>query len=269
MSMLVSKVQVWALSACNIKICQNKGCVKNFPSKYDGGLPQTIADLTLPSSTSTSTTPTIETTGCLSQCQNGPNLQINDRVFGRVDDIGMTAAILEVGADMNMDGKEMGLLMAAVEGMAKAQQQSNNPDKAMTILTKVVDSLVNADTDVADLKQSTAMAHALILRADLRLEMFSTTLMLARSRSNQSVEVEEGEGDLDYTGIQFALEDALRAVEIDTLDGRGWRVVADAKEAMGDVLGAMDAVSKWATCNPSFVVKAKNEMDRLSHKASP
>lgn len=262
--MLVSKAL--ALSACNIKICQNKGCVKNFPSKYDGGLPQTIADLTLPSTTSTitSTPPTIETTGCLSQCQNGPNIQINDRVFGRVDDIGMTAAILEVGADMNMDGKEMGLLMAAVEGMAKAVKCSpNNPDKAMTILTNVVDSLVNSaevNTNIADLKQSTAMAHALILRADLRLEIFSTTLM---AKSNQSVE----EGDFDY--IQFALEDALRAVEIDTLDGRGWRVVADVKEAMGDVLGAMEAVSKWATCNPSFVVKAKKEMDRLSHKASP
>lgn len=238
-SMLVSDVA--ALSACNIKICQNKGCVKNFPSKYDGGLPQTIADLTLPTSTSaksTSATTTIETTGCLSQCQNGPNIQINDRVFGRVDDIGMAAAILEVGADINMDGKEMGLLMAAVEGMANAVKCShNNPNKAVGLLTKVIDSLVNADADIVDLKESTAMAHALILRADLRLEMFSTTLIMARS--NQSVE--EGDLDSDSDYIQFALEDALRAVEINDLDGRGWRVVADSKEAMGDVLGAMDA----------------------------
>ena len=86
------------------------------------------------------------------------------------------------------------------------------------------------------------MSHALLLRADAYLDSFSV--------DNQSK----------------ALEDALRAAEINHLDGRAYRVIADAHEASGDVLGAMEAVQKWANVNPSFVSKAKNELSRLSSK---
>lgn len=104
----------------------------------------------------------------------------------------------------------------------------------MELLNSVIKSLQKAE-----LSQTTALAHALILRADLHLE----------SIPQNSKE---------------ALEDAMQAVEINDLNGRAYRVVADAREGMGDVMGAMEAVSTWALKNPSFAAKAKKELDRLS-----
>jgi|AntRauTorckE5430_2_1112549.scaffolds.fasta_scaffold19141_1 hypothetical protein len=112
-----------------IQICQNKDCCKTFPSKYDGGLPQTIRDL-IPidinqqhkdddSLAAGSDTPfIIEATGCLSQCSSGPNVSINDRIFGHVNDVLSAAAVLEVGVDVDSPGN----LMAAVEDMANANK---------------------------------------------------------------------------------------------------------------------------------------------------
>ena len=109
-----------------IQVCQNKGCVKNFPSKYDGGLVQTLHDL-IPSSQAeagskhdndNNNSVIIEATGCLSQCTNGPNICVNERVFGNVKDIQMAAAILDVGADIDSPG----VLMAAIENIAAASK---------------------------------------------------------------------------------------------------------------------------------------------------
>jgi hypothetical protein len=60
------------------------------------------------------------------------------------------------------------------------------------------------------------------------------------------------------------LKDALDASILTDLNGRAWRIIADAKEAMGDIQGAMEAVILWAEKNPSFSAKAKKELDRLS-----
>jgi hypothetical protein len=103
-----------------IQICQNKDCCKNFPSKYDGGLPQTIQDL-IPANAKLQNTAVpvqVETTGCLSKCSFGPNVSINDRIFGNINDVLSAAAILEVGADVDSPGE----LMAAVEYMANANK---------------------------------------------------------------------------------------------------------------------------------------------------
>lgn len=103
-----------------IRICQNKDCCKNFPSKYDGGLPQTIQDLipTNAKQQGKAVPIQVETTGCLSKCSFGPNVYINDRIFGNVNDVLSAAAILEVGADVDSPGE----LMAAVEYMANANK---------------------------------------------------------------------------------------------------------------------------------------------------
>jgi len=87
------------------------------------------------------------------------------------------------------------------------------------------------------------MAHALILRADVNIDSIPQN-------------------------IEQSLKDAMQAAEIDDLNGRAWRVVADAKEANGDVPGAIEAISNWAMKNPSFAGKAKKELERLSSGGS-
>lgn len=85
---------------------------------------------------------------------------------------------------------------------------------------------------------SKAMSHALLLRADAYLN------------SNDM-------------NPNKALEDATKAASIDHLHGRAYRIKADAYEALGDVLKAMEAVEQWAGVNPLFMSKAKNELSRL------
>ncbi len=115
-------------------------------------------------------------------------------------------------------------------------------DKKIKILSKAIESLQRAD-----LSQTTAMAHALILRADAYMDFIP--------RENEN--------------IQQSLKDSVLATEIDDLSGRAWRVIADAKEANGDIPGAIEAISTWATRNPTFVVKAKKELARLSANGGP
>ena len=98
------------------------------------------------------------------------------------------------------------------------------------------------------------MAHALVLRADAYLELSSGT-------TNQT-----NNAPADY--LKEALQDAINSLKIDDMEGRAWRAVADVKEANGDVLGAMEAVSSWASANPSMSIKAKRELQRLSQKNS-
>lgn len=124
----------------DIKVCQNKECCKHFPSKYDGGLMQTLQDLIVvvqrtsgaddddaaiaagPSLSKTEESSNsiivVESSGCLSQCNHGPNICVNEnRVFGNIDGVLAVAAVLEVVAP-NIDCS--GPLMAAIEDMATA-----------------------------------------------------------------------------------------------------------------------------------------------------
>ena len=223
----------------SIRICQNKHCVRNYPRKYDGGLIQTIQDL-IPSPSSTLQEISIESSGCLSQCNQGPNISINDRVFHKVNDVSMVAAILDVGLGIDSPG----FIMAAIENMANACK-SRNSEKKIEILTGVIQSLQDSngmDSIPHSPSNTTVMAHALILRAEARLEMVP---------------------HLDEN-LDLALSDALRASEINHTDGRIWRVVADVKEAKRDIVGAILAIKQWSNCNPNFSKKALKELERLS-----
>ena len=104
----------------------------------------------------------------------------------------------------------------------------------------VIDDLSSDPT----LSSSAALAQALTIRADARLEA----------------------APQDVNG---ALEDIRRATEMDSSIGRRWRVRSDAEEAAGNIQGAMEAVSRWAEVEPSFATKAKKELTRLSSKLAP
>jgi len=110
-------------------------------------------------------------------------------------------------------------------------------EKKMKILNSVIHSLEEDSL----LRASNALAHALMLRADLFLNM-------------------------KPRGTDDALRDIRRASRIDSFidNGRGWRVLADAEEAAGNNLNAINAMSKWAEVNPQFITKAQREISRLS-----
>lgn len=86
---------------------------------------------------------------------------------------------------------------------------------------------------------SFAHAHALFLRADARL-------------------------DKDPPNIEGAIEDAKLATEIAPTESKGWRALAYAQEASGNVQGAIDAFREWASVDVSFSTKSKKEIERLS-----
>ena len=93
-----------------------------------------------------------------------------------------------------------------------------------------------------DYSSSRALSHALTIRADARLDCFPP--------------IAEG-----------ALEDSKRATAVNPLNGRAWRVLADALEANGNIEDAIQATSRWGEVDPLFATKAKNEIARLSKKA--
>ena len=114
---------------------------------------------------------------------------------------------------------------------------ASDPIKKIKLLNSTIHTITQAQ-----LTTSTAMAHALILRADAFLE--------AGQAQN----------------YKQAMEDVTKAISIDDLDGRAWRVLADVKEAQEDYLGAMEAISEWAVVNPEFQSKAQKELTRIMAK---
>lgn len=237
---------VWAVSFYKsqalptIQVCQNKNCLQKYPRNYDGGLIQTIQDL-IPFSYDDVD---IQGTGCQSQCSLGPNIRINDRVYNGVDNISTLGAILDVSLGIDTSGH----IMAAIDGMANACK-STYPAKRIEILTSVIQSLDVNQGEVNDSLPSqctctTVMAHALVLRADAYLEL------VPRLDEN----------------VDSALNDAEKATKsrVNRLNGRSWRVLADAKEAKNDIAGAMQALKEWSKSSPKFSKKALAELDRLA-----
>ncbi len=115
---------------------------------------------------------------------------------------------------------------------------ASNQTKKIELLNKVISSL-----EKAGYEQTNVMSHALLIRAIAYLNS-------------------------DIIDPNRALDDATRAAEINDFNGRAYRVKADAYEALGDVLRAMEAVEKWANLNPTFVSKAQVELSRLSQKCN-
>ena len=75
-----------------IEVCQNKDCCRNFGSKTSSSfynLPQVLHDL--------ASSVEAESTGCLSKCEQGPNMQVasSSVVLHRVKDHIQAAAALE------------------------------------------------------------------------------------------------------------------------------------------------------------------------------
>lgn len=112
---------------------------------------------------------------------------------------------------------------------------------SMTEKEKALSSAIETLTTPNDptLLNSFCRAHALFLRADVRLEM----------------------GTPDVSG---AVDDARLASQIAPGERRVWRVLASAYEADGKIKDAIEAFRTLARVDTSFASKAKNEIARLS-----
>mmetsp|Transcript_18582 Transcript_18582/g.26154 ORF Transcript_18582/g.26154 Transcript_18582/m.26154 type:complete len:254 (-) Transcript_18582:180-941(-) len=227
-----------APSNFRIKICQNKDCCKRFPfTAGEGGLPLIILDL-LPQS---DIKVEIERSGCLNQCKSGPNVIIFDEngdesLHKSVSDSVNAAVMLQSSGVLGKDASINPILLGAVDVIYRATCASSL-EKRENLLNSVIKKLSLSD----GLKESNAMAHALMLRADTRLEMIPLNL-------------------------DGALQDSKCASEmrVEGFEGMAWRIRADAEEASGNILGAIDAMENWAKENPTFISKVKKEVVRLS-----
>jgi len=114
---------------------------------------------------------------------------------------------------------------------------ASSPAEKLSLVTPVIENLSSNE----DYSSSRALSHALTIRADARLDSFPPI-------------------------VDGAVEDSQQATAINPLNGRAWRVLADAEEAAGNIESAIGATVSWGEVDPSFATKAKNEVARLSKK---
>jgi len=113
---------------------------------------------------------------------------------------------------------------------------AQNLSKKEQLLTSAIAQVTKDNNPL--LLQSYAHAHALYLRADVRLEMTPPD-------------------------VKGAIDDAQLAVQIIPYEMKAWRVLASAEEAGGNLEAAIIAVKQWSKVDPSFSTKAKKEIERL------
>ena len=99
-------VQCYSLSAPLIQVCQNKDCCKRYQGRID--LYQTIQDLNLDAK--------VESSGCLSHCGQGPNIEIDGQVVHEITN----AATAAVQLELTLGKAVPKLLLAAVQVLEKA-----------------------------------------------------------------------------------------------------------------------------------------------------
>ena len=214
---------------CRIKVCHNKDCVKK-----GGG--ERLVDIFHDLIPNEASGVTIESSGCLSQCGNGPNVLVEangekEKIYFDVNDPTSASAVLEVatGEDYPIN------LLVAADYIFQSESAGTSPSKRESLLSSAIEE-VTKDQDTA---QHFAWSHALYLRADARL-------------------------DLSPQDVEGAIADALLASQLSPTDFRVWRVLANAQEAGGEVEKAINALREGARVDPSFATKAKNEIRRLS-----
>lgn len=106
------------LAQVRVKVCQNKECCQRFQGKAHN-LVQTVKNLLLKDDEVV-----VESSGCLSLCENGPNLCIQsngnkERCYGSVVDAASAGAVLELACP---DIEIHPTLVAAVNVMERAAQ---------------------------------------------------------------------------------------------------------------------------------------------------
>lgn len=223
-----------ASSRYRVRVCQNKHC-----SKANGGraLLTNLANLIPPS-----TLIEFEASGCLSECGEGPNVEVvssdgRSFIYKGVNDADSARDLLKNACEFQVPS----ILAAAVAVMNRAEKTIRVEERE-NMVTSVIYALERDDCNVG--KDSHALASAFVMRADARLA-------------------------LDEPNVEGALADSRRAAAIDPSNGRVWRVLAESEEASGHLDKAVAAVKKWGQVDPESATKAAKESDRLNNYSQP
>lgn len=227
-----------------IQVCQNKDCCQRFTGRASN-LVQTLRQITY----NPHHVVTIESTGCLAHCDKGPNVRIicqlvpvagstttgtttnDESVQHGIDSAHAAAAVLELVSGSE-EFKIHPTFLAAWKVMEQAHQATDPLETE-----RCLNSVINALTNDVMLAESISMAHALVLRAQLRLD--------------------------DPDRIDAARHDVLRAAALDPKHPIVWRVLATVEEERHDMAAAIQALSQWAKYQPLFSTKVQKEIKRL------
>lgn len=94
---------------------------------------------------------------------------------------------------------------------------------------------------------------------------------LAQSAANAHAHCLRAKVHLDASNYEQSKSDIHAAMEIQPssipLPSAAWRILADAEEASGDCLKAIEALQKWAKTEPQFATKVAKEVGRIRTKA--
>jgi hypothetical protein len=119
-----------AASTTLIQVCQNKDCCKRFARSTSSSLVEIMENLVPPCSSTTDIR--VEASGCLSQCDKGPNVQIittpkmgsggssRPQIHFGVTDVISAASILELSLPDNFDVPSK--LLAATDLLTQANE---------------------------------------------------------------------------------------------------------------------------------------------------
>ena len=92
---------------------------------------------------------------------------------------------------------------------------------------------------------------------------------LAQSAANVHAHCFRAQVQLDAKHYEQAKNDIYTAMELQqqsnhcTLPKSAYRILADAEEASGDPIKAIEALRKWAKAEPQFAIKVANEVGRI------
>jgi len=217
-----------------IEVCENKHCCKHYTGKA-ATLVQTLRQI-IPGENSYD----IQSSGCLSNCKDGPNIQIhknkNTILHNGITSPHVAAAVLELNDDKL---KIHPTFLAACQVMDRAEEATTLDEKKRN-LDSVIGAL-NKNSD-NELSRSKCMAHALVLRARAILDFSS------------------------FDHLDEAREDIRLASELDPHHSTVWRVMADIELESdgGRAPYAIQALQRWAQYQPQFATKVNREIQRIN-----
>lgn len=173
----------------------------------------------------------MESSGCLSHCNDGPNMEIDCKsgtsVLNGVEDVTTAAILLEQTIETSVPK----ILLAASKLME--QVPSLDAAKRLTYLNSVISKL-----EISEYATSSAMARALLMRADLHLQ--------------------SGEPSKALEDSQRVLE--LKQVATSETLAMAYRIRADTEE---NKIRAIAVLQQWQKDLPEFRTKLQNEIQRI------
>lgn len=192
-----------------VRVCQNKHCCKR--TKVD--VLQTIHNL-VDTSGGDNNDVVVEASGCLSHCDNGPNVEVTTE-SGTVLLNGMTDSQIcafqlgEVSSSTPSFPPVPKILAAASKVMEQSQRFSDmgQLEEEIRFLTSVIDKL---ESSPVVSPSTSANAHAHALRARARLQLARNEKQKSQSNNNENENNQEISGKDE---IAAAIHDAQRVVQ--------------------------------------------------------